>query len=180
MIDTRQRRTLVGLASLTIKYMVLKPRSLNMEKSKIGPPRLLIGILSRMHTKVAMITTTENIPMTRSAHGYPTRLMMNRFNGANDAPPIPDPATVIPVAKPRFFSNHWAGTAMEVKIDMPAPRPNRKPYVVASTVAVISIPQGDKLATPFIIQDVYLCQVQLPKRHSKTRQDHAGSTDQCP
>jgi hypothetical protein len=113
---------------VTIRYMSVNPLSLNMATSNKGPPLVLGGMRVRMQNRIEHTMVIEEIPMVRNAHLYPALLMRYRFNDAKVAPPRPDPATVIPEARPRFLSNHCTGIATEVKIAIPAPNPYNKPF----------------------------------------------------
>lgn len=105
--------------ALTMRYMVVKPRSLKSERSNNGPPFLIGGTRVRIQGSTEITTTMNMIAMIRRAHSYPRLLIRYRFNGANAAPPIPDPATEIPDANPLLLSNHWTGTASAGRMAIP-------------------------------------------------------------
>ena len=89
----------------------------------------MIVLRLRIVKAVIRFITPTMIPVIRRDHAKEMLSIIACVPKEKMRPPMPEPAEPIPLAKLRFFSNHWGSTAILGVVIHPTPKPTRTPCV---------------------------------------------------
>lgn len=95
-------------------------RSVTSKASWLG---LIWSSLSQIKIVAGMFATSVTSPVVRSAQARPIDRIMDAVSQVSIAPPIPEPAELMPLAKLRFCENHCERIAMLGITMKPIPQP---------------------------------------------------------
>jgi hypothetical protein len=88
---------------------------------------LIWRFLSRIKSAAMTVATAVTSPVMRRDQAKPRCCIMAAEPQEKIAPPIPEPAELIPLTTLRLLRNHWERTAVLGMMMKPIPQPTRRP-----------------------------------------------------